>query len=404
MFGHKASNKTTVGTATVQNPSMLDNVSTQDFTGDTSDIQQQVQDALTQHEMKKMEIVEPAATGGFMASPTPGVAQANPSADVSPPSVPPPVVAQEPFNVASLDASANPPESTVEADGSIPRPLTPEEDRQAVIDAENTPLPSPVVSAPIEDPAPTAASPTTATGDTASDSVVEAPTEATSTEEATAVSPSAPIDPPAAPPEPPPEPAVAASVPEDDAAENEAPAAETEPTADVAAATDEAEPENESESDAISLDTEASAGEESEDASTQLPEVSASIETSVTDMQDSDVSDPTKEEDAEDAATPTVVTSGIPAVDTSKLAALKQHALDHLEPLADKLDQSPEEEFRTTMMRIQANDNHTLLEKALTAAKKIEDGSARAKALLDIINEINYFAQVADDQESLNIQ
>ena len=49
------------------------------------------------------------------------------------------------------------------------------------------------------------------------------------------------------------------------------------------------------------------------------------------------------------------------------------------------------------MMRIQANDNHTLLEKALNAAKKIEDGSARAKALLDIINEINYFAQTSEE-------
>jgi hypothetical protein len=45
------------------------------------------------------------------------------------------------------------------------------------------------------------------------------------------------------------------------------------------------------------------------------------------------------------------------------------------------------------MMMIQANDNHTLLEKALTAAKQIEDDKTRAQAMLDIINEINYFAQ-----------
>ena len=86
-------------------------------------------------------------------------------------------------------------------------------------------------------------------------------------------------------------------------------------------------------------------------------------------------------------------TTSAPAVDKDKLANMKQQALDHLEPLADNLSQSPEEEFRTTMMRIQANDNHTLLEKALEAAKKITDDNARAQAMLDIINEINYFSQ-----------
>ncbi len=82
-----------------------------------------------------------------------------------------------------------------------------------------------------------------------------------------------------------------------------------------------------------------------------------------------------------------------PAVDHDKLADMKQQALAHLEPLADQLDGTPEETFRTTMMMIQANDNHTLLEKALNAAKKIEDDKVRAQAMLDIVNEINYFSQ-----------
>lgn len=81
------------------------------------------------------------------------------------------------------------------------------------------------------------------------------------------------------------------------------------------------------------------------------------------------------------------------APDPNHLAGLKQEALAHLEPLTEHLDGSPEEVFKTTMMMIQANDNHTLLEKALDAAKKIEDDKARAQAMLDIINEINYFAQ-----------
>lgn len=89
--------------------------------------------------------------------------------------------------------------------------------------------------------------------------------------------------------------------------------------------------------------------------------------------------------------------SKAPTVDLNKLANMKQQALAHLEPLADKLDGTPEETFRTTMMMIQANDNHPLLEKALEAAKKIEDDKVRAQAMLDIINEINYFSQNSDN-------
>ncbi len=80
-------------------------------------------------------------------------------------------------------------------------------------------------------------------------------------------------------------------------------------------------------------------------------------------------------------------------IDHDKLAEMKRDALEHLAPLADQIDGTPEETFRTTMMMIQANDNHLLLEKALSAAKKIEDDKTRAQAMLDIINEINYFSQ-----------
>lgn len=85
----------------------------------------------------------------------------------------------------------------------------------------------------------------------------------------------------------------------------------------------------------------------------------------------------------------------IAAADQQHLAGLKQQALDHLENLTDHIDGTPEETFKTTMMMIQANDNHKLLEKALEAAKLIEDDKTRAQAMLDIINEINYFAQTA---------
>jgi flagellar hook-length control protein FliK len=89
-----------------------------------------------------------------------------------------------------------------------------------------------------------------------------------------------------------------------------------------------------------------------------------------------------------------IAAATMPPADPEHLAGMKQQALDHLEPLVGHLEQSPEESFKTTMMMIQANDNHTLLEKALEQAKKIEDDKVRANAMLDIINEINYFSQV----------
>lgn len=75
------------------------------------------------------------------------------------------------------------------------------------------------------------------------------------------------------------------------------------------------------------------------------------------------------------------------------LLDLKQQALQQLAPLVNHLDQPPEDEFRTTMMMIQASDNKELLPKAYEAAQKITDDKLKAQALLDVINEINYFTQ-----------
>lgn len=87
------------------------------------------------------------------------------------------------------------------------------------------------------------------------------------------------------------------------------------------------------------------------------------------------------------------------ATSNEDLARMKQDALQHLQPLVDTLQQSPEEEFRTIMMMIQATDDKTLLKKALDAAKKIPDDKVRAQAMLDVINEINYFAQTSEQEE-----
>lgn len=75
------------------------------------------------------------------------------------------------------------------------------------------------------------------------------------------------------------------------------------------------------------------------------------------------------------------------------LSDIKQQALSQLSPLVGHLDQTPEEKFRTTMMMIQAADDQTLIKAAYDAAQQIPDEKAKAQALLDVINEINYFTQ-----------
>lgn len=78
---------------------------------------------------------------------------------------------------------------------------------------------------------------------------------------------------------------------------------------------------------------------------------------------------------------------------SSDLDEIKTEALKQLSPLVSKLEQPPEERFKTLMMMIQASDNHDLIKEAYEAANKIEDESLKAEALLAIVNEINYFTQ-----------
>lgn len=93
------------------------------------------------------------------------------------------------------------------------------------------------------------------------------------------------------------------------------------------------------------------------------------------------------------APSPATPASTTPAARPADLLELKQSALHDLSPLIGVLEQSPEEKFRTTMMMIQASDDQTLLPTALGAAKQIADEKVRAQALLDVVNEINYFTQ-----------
>lgn len=94
-----------------------------------------------------------------------------------------------------------------------------------------------------------------------------------------------------------------------------------------------------------------------------------------------------------DSPAGTQPSTGIANGADSQLLDIKQQALQQLSPLIGHLDQSPEEKFRTTMMMIQAADNDKLIPQAYEAAKAIPDEKARAQALLDVVNEINYFTQ-----------
>lgn len=81
---------------------------------------------------------------------------------------------------------------------------------------------------------------------------------------------------------------------------------------------------------------------------------------------------------------------------SGELADLQKQAISELAPILGKLELSNEDKFNTTMMMVQATDNKALLRDAHEAAKAIEDEKVRAQALLDIINEINYFTTKKD--------
>lgn len=93
------------------------------------------------------------------------------------------------------------------------------------------------------------------------------------------------------------------------------------------------------------------------------------------------------------APTPTPASDPHSHPAASKLEDIKREALTQLSPLVGKLDQSPEDKYKTLIMMIQATDNEELIPEAYENAQKISDETFKAEALLSIVNEINYFAQ-----------
>ena len=112
--------------------------------------------------------------------------------------------------------------------------------------------------------------------------------------------------------------------------------------------------------------------------------------TSLTVTTDGNLNVNSTEDKAEDNDT---MAASTPKANNDDLLKIKQSALQSLAPLVGQLDQTPEEKFKTTMMMIQAGDDQSLIQSAYDTANQITDEKVRAQALLDIVNEINYFTQ-----------
>ncbi|HEY5550235.1 MAG TPA: hypothetical protein VIK37_03520 [Candidatus Saccharimonadales bacterium] len=111
------------------------------------------------------------------------------------------------------------------------------------------------------------------------------------------------------------------------------------------------------------------------------------------------ISNSPKKKDADVPATAPAPTVPVNA-DEDELIDIKQQALHSLAPLVNQLEQTPEEKFKTTMMLIQASDNAALIKDAHDAANAITDEKNRAQALLDVVNEINYFTQHHNSEQN----
>ena len=90
------------------------------------------------------------------------------------------------------------------------------------------------------------------------------------------------------------------------------------------------------------------------------------------------------------APAPVVTSVPLPKID-GDLSSVKRDALNELRPLVDKLDLPAEEKFDTLLLLIRSTDDKSLVASAHEAARKIEDETRRANALLDIVKEIDFF-------------
>lgn len=116
-----------------------------------------------------------------------------------------------------------------------------------------------------------------------------------------------------------------------------------------------------------------------------------------------EVSSPTEDTQTESIQESPVEDNSVPidsgsAGTDEELLEVKQHALEELTPIVDTLDLPAEERFDTLMMIIRASDDKKLIKPAYEAANQIADKDKKARALLDVVNEVNYLTQANPDQ------
>lgn len=76
------------------------------------------------------------------------------------------------------------------------------------------------------------------------------------------------------------------------------------------------------------------------------------------------------------------------------LSNIKRRAIEALTPLLSNIQNtSPERKFDICLSAIRFTGNKGLAEPALEAALKIEEADAKAEALVELINEIDYLGQ-----------
>ena len=96
---------------------------------------------------------------------------------------------------------------------------------------------------------------------------------------------------------------------------------------------------------------------------------------------------------ADSPATPTILEPAATTTSPSpELDSIKKSALEELRPLVDRLNLPADEKFDTLLLIIRSTDDKSLVTAAHEAARAIEDETKRAQALLDVIKEIDYFA------------
>ena len=105
---------------------------------------------------------------------------------------------------------------------------------------------------------------------------------------------------------------------------------------------------------------------------------------------DAPVPEPIQEEVPEQVI-PEALTAPVPN-GHEELEGIKKEALEELKPLVDKLQLPPEEKFDILLLIIRSTDDEELVAKAHATAVLIEDETRKAQALLDVIKEVDYFA------------